>query len=193
MARFSLSNSDLYLSRSVPGLCRDFRGFCGQDGTGKTSLTMLRDAGVSQWDMPVEIKGPGRIETSAIKRKAPATGAGSGFSVSETPESHGQIVAGPGPIAALDSILMLQGLDDSTKGKSKAVAHGEQLLDLLDSVRDGLLAGEIPRATLNKLAAAVTRRHDNFADPKLQDVLDQIELRAHVELAKLEVLDKRVA
>ena len=32
-----------------------------------------------------------------------------------------------------------------------------------------------------------------FADPKLQDVLDQIELRAHVELAKLEMLDKRVA
>ena len=42
-------------------------------------------------------------------------------------------------------------------------------------------------------AAAVTRRHDVFADPKLQDVLDQIELRAHVELAKLEALDKRVA
>ena len=50
-----------------------------------------------------------------------------------------------------------------------------------------------PRATLNKLAAAVTRRHEAFADPKLQDVLDQIELRAHVELAKLEQLDKRVA
>jgi hypothetical protein len=56
-----------------------------------------------------------------------------------------------------------------------------------------LLAGGIPRATLNRLAAAVTRRHEAFADPKLQDVLDQIELRAHVELAKLEVLDKRVA
>ncbi len=102
-------------------------------------------------------------------------------------------MAGPGPIAALDSILMLQGMDDSTQGRSKGLAHGELLLDLLDSVRDGLLAGEIPRATLNKLAAAVTRRHEAFADPRLQDVLDQIELRAHVELAKLEALDKRVA
>lgn len=149
---------------------------------------------MSQWDRHVEIKGPGRIETSAIKRKASANAAGSGFSVSDTPaDSHGQIVAGPGPIAALDSILMLQGMDDSTQGKSKAMAHGEQLLDLLDSVRDGLLAGGIPRATLNKLAAAVTRRHEAFADPKLQDVLDQIELRAHVELAKLEALDSRTA
>jgi hypothetical protein len=153
---------------------------------------MFGNAALSQWDNPMEIKGPGRIETSAIKRKAPAAASG-GFSVSETPDAHAQIVAGPGPIAALDSILMLQGMDDSTQGRSKGVAHGEQLLDLLDSVRDGLLAGEIPRATLNKLAAAVTRRHDAFADPKLQDVLDQIELRAHVELAKLEALDKRVA
>lgn len=141
----------------------------------------------------MEIKGPGRIETSAVKRKPGAGTAQGGFSVAGQGDAHAHVVAGPGPIAALDSILMLQGLDDSTQGKSKALAHGEQLLDLLDSVRDGLLAGGIPRATLNKLAAAVTRRHEAFADPKLQDVLDQIELRAHVELAKLEALDKRVA
>jgi hypothetical protein len=141
----------------------------------------------------MEIKGPNRVETSAIKRRAPAGAASGGFSVSDTAETHGQIVAGPGPIAALDSILMLQGMEDATDGRSRGLAHGENLLDLLDSVRDGLLAGGIPRATLNKLAAAVTRRHDGFADPKLQDVLDQIELRAHVELAKLEQLDKRTA
>lgn len=141
----------------------------------------------------MEIKGPGRIETAAIKRKTAPGAAAGGFSVAGAGEGHAQIVAGPGPIAALDSILMLQQLDDSTQGKSKGLAHGEQLLDLLDSVRDGLLAGGIPRVTLNRLAAAVTRRHEAFADPKLQDVLDQIELRAHVELAKLEALDKRVA
>src|SRR6266567_2243369 len=153
---------------------------------------MIGDGGVSQWDLPMEIKGPSRIETSAIKRKVPAGAPAGGFTVAGHGEGHAQIVAGPGPIAALDSILMLQGMDDSTQGKSKGLTHGEQLLDLLDSVRDGLLAGGIPRATLNKLAAAVTRRHEAFADPKLQDVLDQIELRAHVELAKLEQLEKRV-
>jgi len=139
----------------------------------------------------MEIKGTGRVETTAVKRKAQAGAGGGGFSVGGAGEPHAQIVAGPGPIAALDSILMLQGMEDSTQGKSKGLTHGEQLLDLLDSVRDGLLAGGIPRATLNKLAHAVTRRQDGFADPKLQDVLDQIELRAHVELAKLEQLDQR--
>ena len=58
-------------------------------------------------------------------------------------------------------------------------------------VRDGLLAGGIPARHPQRLAVAVTRRHDAFADPKLQDVLDQIELRAHVELAKLEEMDQQ--
>ena len=140
----------------------------------------------------MEIKGSGRVESAAIRRKS-ASSTGGSFTVSDAADSHGGIVAGPGPIAALDSILMLQGMDDSTDGRSKGQAHGEQLLNLLDAVRDGLLAGGIPRSTLNRLAVAVTRRHDVFADPRLQDVLDQIELRAHVELAKLEALDKRVA
>jgi hypothetical protein len=142
----------------------------------------------------MEIKGPGRIEPTAVRRKAATTASGSGgFTIAEPSESPASLVSEPGPIVSLDSILMLQGMEDSTNGRSQGLAHGEQLLELLDSVRDGLLAGGIPRATLNRLAMAVTRRHDMFADPKLQDVLDQIELRAQVELAKLEQSDKRVA
>jgi hypothetical protein len=142
----------------------------------------------------MEIKGPGRIETGVVRRAGKPSSSSSGtFSISEAAEPRAQVVSGPGPIGALDSILMLQGLDDSTDGRSKATAHGEKLLDMLDEIRDGLLAGGVPRTTLNRLANAVTRRHDQFADPKLQGVLDEIELRAHVELAKLEMMDKRVA
>jgi hypothetical protein len=141
----------------------------------------------------MEIKSTGSVGTSAVRRKSTASTSGGGFAVSDAPETHAHIISGPGPIAALDSILALQDMGDATDGRSRGLTHGEQLLDILDAVRDGMLAGGIPRATLNKLAVAVTRRHDVFADPKLQDVLDQIELRAHVELAKLEQMDKRVA
>ena len=144
----------------------------------------------------MEVRSTGKVDrTSGIRRGAKtASSSGGSFSVESTPEEpHATMVSGPGPIAALDSILALQGMDDSTDGRSKGLKHGEQLLDMLDQVRDGLLAGGIPRATLNRLAAAVTRRHDTFADPHLQTVLDEIELRAHVELAKLEMMDKRVA
>ena len=142
----------------------------------------------------MEIKGPGRVEAAGVRRVAKNTGGNdSAFSVSSASEPRPQAVAAPGPLTALDSILTLQGMDDSMNGRSKGLAHGEHLLDMLDQVRDGLLAGGIPRSTLNRLAVAVGRRHENFADPKLQGVLDEIELRAHVELAKLEMMDKRVA
>ena len=140
----------------------------------------------------MEIKPTGNVDRAVAKRAAKGTTAtGDSFSIVGANEARAQVVSGPGPIAAIDSILTLQGMEDSTDGRSKGLKHGEHLLDMLDQVRDGLLAGGIPRATLNRLANAVTRRHDTFADPKLQAVLDEIELRAHVELAKLEMLDKR--
>jgi hypothetical protein len=142
----------------------------------------------------MEIKSTGSVSSSNVRRLGkPAGGSDGAFTVATGDTPHAQIVGGAPTIGAVENILMLQELDDSTTGRSKGVAHGQQLLDLLDAVRDGLLAGGIPRATLNRLATAVTRRHENFADPKLQGVLDEIELRAHVELAKLEMLDKRVA
>lgn len=140
----------------------------------------------------MKIEGSGRIESTSVRRVAKGTTSSSStFSVADTPEQERAVtVAGPGPIASVESILTLQGLDDSTSGRSKSVSHGEQLLDMLDQVRDGLLAGGIPRATLNRLANAVSRRQDGFADPRLQTVLDEIDLRARVELAKLEASDR---
>lgn len=141
----------------------------------------------------MEIKGPGRIESASARRVGkPAGGGDSAFKLAETPEPpRAQTVSGPGPIAAVESLLTLQGLDDTTSGRSKGLAHGEGLLDMLDQVRDGLLTGGIPRATLNRLAVAVGRRQESFADPKLQGILDEIDLRARVELAKLEQADNR--
>lgn len=143
----------------------------------------------------MEINGPRKVDTAAVRRVARSTGGSdTTFKISDPIEMpRGQVVSGPGPIAAVDNILMLQGVEDSAGGRSRGLQHAENLLDMLDEVRDGLLAGGIPRATLNKLAHAVSRRHEGFADPKLQPVLDEIELRAKVELAKLEQADKHYA
>ena len=142
----------------------------------------------------MEIKSSGRIDSSSVRRvNKGASGSDSTFTVSGASDARAAAVSAPGPLTALDSILTLQGMDDSMNGRSKGLQHGEHLLDMLDQVRDGLLAGGIPRSTLNRLAVAVGRRHESFADPKLQGVLDEIELRAHVELAKLEMMDRRVA
>ena len=139
----------------------------------------------------MEINRTGRTESASVRRVAKQSGGSENvFNLSEGQPQRAPAVSGPGPIAAVESLLTLQGLDDSTSGRSKGLAHGEQLLDMLDEVRDGLLCGGIPRTTLNRLATAVGRRHESFADPRLQTVLDEIELRARVELAKLEQVDR---
>jgi len=143
-------------------------------------------------NLPMEIKSTGRVGSSSVRRAAGSTSSSSNaFQVSDPVEQpRAQSVASPGAIASVESILTLQGMDDSTNGRSRGLAHGQHLLDMLDEVRDGLLAGGIPRATLNRLATAVSKRQEGFADPKLQSVLDEIELRARVELAKLEQSDQ---
>jgi hypothetical protein len=143
----------------------------------------------------MEIKGTGSVGSTGVRRasRGPAS-SDSVFKPAEQGEQpRAQTVSGPGPIAAVETILTLQSFDDSADGQSKGLAHGENLLDMLDQVRDGLLAGAIPRSTLTRLATAVSRRQESFVDPKLQSVLDEIDLRARVELAKLEQADAHAA
>ena len=60
------------------------------------------------------------------------------------------------------------------------------MLDLLDDVHVGLLDGSIPAGRLIALANSVRGKRDEVGDPRLAEVLDEIELRAAVEVAKLQ-------
>jgi hypothetical protein len=140
----------------------------------------------------LEITGRPRVETPAVRRADRAARTDSkGFAADETSEARASAgLTGSGPLAEVSTILALQGIEDSSEQVRRGVTHGDELLRLLDEVRDGLLAGGIPRRTLSRLAHAIAKRRESFADEKLQTVLDEIELRARVELAKLELSDR---
>jgi hypothetical protein len=74
---------------------------------------------------------------------------------------------------------------DPLNGKARAARRGRDMLDLLDEVRAGMLDGQVSRSTLNSLMALVSVQREDFVDPHLAEVLDEIDLRARVELAKL--------
>jgi Class II flagellar assembly regulator len=133
-----------------------------------------------------------RIETSAVKRADRTTrSGGKGFATIELGEASASTgLTGGGPIAAVETLLALQGIEDTPDQRSRGIAHADDLLHLLDEVRDGLLSGGIPRRTLSRMAHAIAKRRESFADEKLQSVLDEIDLRARVELAKLEMSDR---
>ncbi len=95
--------------------------------------------------------------------------------------------AGVSVAAGIAGILSLQEVDDATASRKRAVRRAETLLDRLDELRHGLLMGTLSRAQLGELALLVSQRRDGVDDPKLAELLDEIDLRVQVEIAKYEV------
>ena len=112
------------------------------------------------------------------------SGGGSGFVIAE--ESSGARVANAEPVVGatgIDALLALQAAEDPLLGRKKALRRGTSLLDILDTMKADLLAGQVSEGRLNQLMAVVTSARER-AYPGLDDLLDDIELRARVELAK---------
>ncbi|MFO1238060.1 MAG: flagellar assembly protein FliX [Alphaproteobacteria bacterium] len=135
----------------------------------------------------MRIEGPRRPDQIAKSAPSKAGGTGGSFSV-ESPAAARAPSASSATlqVAALDALLALQETPDPTTGRRRAVRRASDMLDLLDDIKIGLLAGTIPRQTLRRLTALVAERRDEFNEPGLQSLIDEIDLRAQVELAKLE-------
>ncbi len=139
----------------------------------------------------MEIKGPGRITTPGVSRKGKKGGANkSGFNeILSSEESTAALPpSGTSPLTAVSSLLSLQEMPTSSEGKSKGLARVEEMLGHLELIRHGLLAGQIPQRRLKDVVAIVSREKDLSNDPALDEILNDVELRVKVELAKLEML-----
>jgi hypothetical protein len=90
------------------------------------------------------------------------------------------------PLGAVDGLLIAQELSDPLGGRRRAVQRGNALLDRLEDLRLGLLAGILPRERLDELARLARTARETVDDPRLAAVLDEIDLRVAVELAKLD-------
>jgi hypothetical protein len=92
---------------------------------------------------------------------------------------------GTSAVDVLDGVLAIQEVADKGEERRNARAHGEDVLQGLEQIRLGLLAGRIPVHQLNELVRVARGHRPEFTDPRLGEILDEIELRAAVELAKL--------
>ena len=95
------------------------------------------------------------------------------------------VMSGGAALAPVDALLALQEVADDPGGRSRGRRHGEALLEHLDDLHIGLLSGRMSVDALERLSAMVTAKRDNVGDPRLAQILDEIEVRAAVELAKL--------
>ena len=136
----------------------------------------------------MRVSGPGRVgSTQKSRGSKSASKTGEKFSLPEetTDTVATSNVASSAPIASIDAIMALQGVDDSTSSDQKALNKGKDLLDRLEDIRHGLLIGSIPVERLKQLKQTLASYDVSSADPKLAEIVQEIEVRAAVELAKL--------
>src|ERR1700751_5343571 len=80
-------------------------------------------------------------------------------------------------IGGIDALMALQGVEDPTERRRRAVRRGRSALDALDALKLGLLAGALDTAALARLKSAATDLKDGSGDRGLDTVLAEIELR----------------
>ena len=102
---------------------------------------------------------------------------------------HGSPAIDSNPAAAvastvgIEALLALQAVEDPLSRRRKTVRRGAQLIDTLERLRADLLVGTISEGNLNQLMALVQQAREK-SEPDLDALVDEIELRARVELAK---------
>jgi hypothetical protein len=135
---------------------------------------------------------PTQVRPAATRRTGaaqPTSGGGFAAALHEESAAAGGngAVGGSVGLSGVSTILALLGAPDSTerRARQRAVQRGDAMLDELEQIRLGLLLGAVPRGRLEQLAHLVRARREQVDDPQLIAILDEIELRAAVELAKL--------
>lgn len=88
--------------------------------------------------------------------------------------------------AALNNLLALQEISEEDIQRRKLQQQGNNMLDSLENLRSQLLSGVVPLATLQDLDRQLFIQKQFVSDPRLNEIIADIELRVAVERAKLQ-------
>lgn len=136
----------------------------------------------------MKVTGTSGVSTPTGPR--PGARAAGGFSVSQGAASAEAAQVGPTAsvtgVNSIDALLALQSVGSPLERRRRAVGRAGRMLDILDDVKVALLDGEASPDALDRLIVAVREEREDTEDAKLEGVLDEIEMRAAVEMAKLE-------
>ncbi len=139
----------------------------------------------------MKVSGPaGPTSAGGAIGARPATPA-SGFTPASAPaaatETSGPMGASSvNAVSSLEALMALQEVGGPLERRRRAVRRGGVILSALESLKLDLLEGRLTPGTMQALARAVREQRSLTDDPGLEAVLDEIETRAAVELAKLE-------
>lgn len=135
------------------------------------------------------IKGAGK------SKKSKKTGDSGAFDAAlSDAESTGESSSTNAPVAmdgveAPSSLLSLQEVGDGASSRQQTLKQGRQSLDVLEDLRRDMLLGDDNPHLLQRLRDQQARMNQHVFDPSLRDVMDDIDLRLAVEIAKRESVE----
>src|SRR5580693_1239837 len=110
--------------------------------------------------------------TAVATAPPPARRSASGtfaLSDSEPPQAQSAAVA-LRTLGGIDALIALQGVEDPTERRRRAVKHGRRALDALDELKLGLLGGTLDQATMLRLKSVSGDLQDGSGDDRIDQV-----------------------
>ena len=147
------------------------------------------------------MKIDGTRSSSDINRKNEAKKTASGDGSFKTMLGNGSEAAGgtrsagmSAGIASVDALLAAQTAEDPAQQKSRKRMRerAENILDKLNDLKIAMLTGSVTIGHMVSIADVVASHREKITDPELSAVLDEIDLRAQIELAKLQMARQRL-
>ena len=137
----------------------------------------------------MKIEGPskaGSTQKSGKGKKAGKTDSTFGDMVASAAQET-QATQATQSIAKVDALLAVQSVDAVGQGatRRKMVVRGDKILRQLDHLRLAMLTGNMSLGDMLDIADVVASHREDVTDAKMTAVLDEIDLRAQIEIAKM--------
>ena len=147
---------------------------------------MLRDLLSTGATPAMRIDSTSPLRPAAPRRDGKTGSAnGSDFASAVSGDQTAAAPAATHPVVSVEGLFQLQELPDALAERRRAVQRGSLLLDRLDDLRLALLGGGLSPGGIAQLQRVAASERGRVDDPRLIALLDEIDLRAQVELAKL--------
>jgi len=131
-----------------------------------------------------------RNSLAGVKRSSGSRGvASSDFDSLLISEQKIDDVATTNRLSSVDAVVALQEITGDNTDERGAKNRANLILDKLEDIRMGLLMGQISKSNLEELSKILIVARENSIDANLLEIIEDIELRAKIELAKLEIIN----
>lgn len=138
----------------------------------------------------MKVEGPKGPQSASKSKKSSSAGGDVDFSqfVRSGPQETASTKTTQS-IAQVDSLLAVQAAEDPTEraARGRARKRADIILQELDKIRISMLGGNLTVGHMIDVADVVASHRDRIQDPALTAIMDEIDLRAQVELAKMRI------